>query len=65
MQLDEPQRNNMLVGLYCCDAQLCGVDNIGLPGFDRKEKQLSAHFSPAYSFYPRRHSHPVYTNKHV
>ncbi|KAJ4150314.1 hypothetical protein LMH87_011068 [Akanthomyces muscarius] len=25
---------NMLLGLYCCDSQLCGVDNIGLPGFD-------------------------------
>ncbi|KAM3448414.1 hypothetical protein MY3296_007843 [Beauveria thailandica] len=24
----------MLLGLYCCDAQLCGVDNIALPGFD-------------------------------
>ncbi|KAM3545785.1 hypothetical protein BM221_000029 [Beauveria bassiana] len=25
---------DMLLGLYCCDAQLCGVDNIALPGFD-------------------------------
>lgn len=38
VQLDPPQMENMLLGLYCCDSQLCGVDNIGLPGFDRKQK---------------------------
>ncbi|KAJ3475728.1 hypothetical protein NLG97_g9359 [Lecanicillium saksenae] len=34
VQLDQPKRDDMLLGLYCCDSQLCGVDNIGLPGFD-------------------------------
>ncbi|EGX90989.1 hypothetical protein CCM_05146 [Cordyceps militaris CM01] len=33
-RLDQPQIEDLLIGLYCCDAQLCGVDNIALPGYD-------------------------------
>ncbi|OAQ96953.1 hypothetical protein LLEC1_06040 [Akanthomyces lecanii] len=40
VQLDQPRMEDMLHGLYCCDSQLCGVDNIGLPGSDRKQDQL-------------------------
>ncbi|KAJ6781613.1 hypothetical protein PWT90_04415 [Aphanocladium album] len=50
VQLDQPKRDDMLLGLYCCDSQLCGVDNIGLPGYDREQKQPVPIFIAFYGF---------------
>lgn len=35
-QLNDSERDTALLELYCCDSQLCGVDNINQPGNDRK-----------------------------